>query len=109
MPRPAKPYLWRGWYVTNLGGQRHRLCKEAEGIRVAREAMLRLRGEIEENDGRPFAHLTVSEVTALFLDSVKVERTDYTYQDYRRWLTHFAVKHGHRLARGYNRKLWTGG
>jgi hypothetical protein len=84
MPRPAKPYLWRGWFITNLGGQRHRLCKESEGIKVAREAMLRLRGEIDENGGRPFPGLTVTELVALFLDSVKVERSVHTYDDYRR-------------------------
>jgi integrase len=99
MPRPAKPYLWRGWFITNLGGRRHRLCKESEGIKVAREAMIRLRGEIEENGGRPFPGLTVTELVALFLDSVKVERSVHIYEDYRRWLTEFARRHGHRSAR----------
>ena len=31
MPRRPKPYLHRGWYVTNIGGVRHKLCPEADG------------------------------------------------------------------------------
>jgi hypothetical protein len=58
--------------VTNLGGKRHRLCAEADGLRAARDALLRLRQEVEGNGGRPFPSLTVVELVALFLDSVKV-------------------------------------
>jgi hypothetical protein len=52
MPRPAKPYLCRGWYDTNLGGKRHRLCPEADGLRAAREALAALPHEVHNNGGR---------------------------------------------------------
>jgi integrase len=61
--------------------------------------MLRLRGEIEDNGGRPFPRLTVCELIALFLDSVKIEKTVHAYQDYQRCLTDFAREHGPRPAR----------
>ena len=54
MPRPAKPYLSRGWYVTNLGGKRQQICPAADGLRAAGEALVRLQGEIADNGGRPF-------------------------------------------------------
>jgi integrase len=104
MPRQAKPYLCRGWYVTNLGGKRHRLCREADGLRGAKEALQRLRVEIDDNGGRPFPSLSVTELIALFLDSVKVERSIHTYHDYQRWLTEFARKHGHLQVRAITRQ-----
>lgn len=103
MPRPAQPYLSRGWYVTNLGGKRQRLCPAADGLRAARDALLRLQGEVAENGGRPFPSLTVIELIAMFLDSVKVERSHHTYSDYQRWLTEFARTYGHRPARDITR------
>ena len=103
MPRPAQPYLSRGWYVTNLGGKRQRLCPEAGGLRAAREALLRLQKEVADNGGRPFTDLTVVELIAMFLDSVKVERSHHTYSDYQRWLTEFARTYGRRSARDITR------
>lgn len=35
MARAAKPYLYRGWYVTDSGGTRRKLCLEAEGFERA--------------------------------------------------------------------------
>ncbi len=104
MPRQAKPYLCRGWYVTNIGGKRHRLCREADGLKAARDALQRLRVEIDDNRGRPLPSLSVAELVALFLDDVKVERSIHTYLDYQRWLTEFARKYGHRLARDVTRQ-----
>ena len=91
MPRPAKPYLCRGWYVTNLGGKPQRLCPEADGLRAAKDALLHLQQEVQGNgwsgfslpDGR-------GNFVALFLNSVKVERSHHTYLNYQRWLTEFA-------------------
>ena len=104
MSRPAKPYLCRGWYVTNLGGKRHRLCPEADGLRASRDALFRLQQEVEGSGGRAFPSLTVVEMLAMFLDSVKVERSHHTYLDYQRWLTEFARVHGRRPARDVARQ-----
>jgi hypothetical protein len=104
MPRPAKPYPCRGWYVTNLGGTRHRLCPLEDGPRAAAESLSKLRQEFRSNGGRPFPTLTVAELGALFLESVQVERTVHTYLDYRRWLLEFARRHGHRQVRDITRQ-----
>src|SRR4051812_29671055 len=104
MPRPAKPYLHRGWYVTNVGGVRHKLCREADGLQAAEDAFLALRQERRHNGGRTFPNLRVVELVALFLDTLKVEKSHHTYLDYQRWLTEFARQHGVRLAREITRQ-----
>jgi hypothetical protein len=86
MPRSAKPYLHRGWWVTNIGGPRHKLCREEEGFEAAQDAFDELRQERRQNGGRTFPKLRVTELVALFLDSVKVEKTQHTYLSYQRWL-----------------------
>lgn len=35
MARAPKPYLYRGWYVTDAGGSRRKLCPEADGFERA--------------------------------------------------------------------------
>jgi hypothetical protein len=35
MPRTPKPHLHRGWYVSNVGGERHEPCRESEGKKAA--------------------------------------------------------------------------
>jgi hypothetical protein len=42
MPRKAKAYLHRGWFVTNLNSQRHKLCREEEGYESAQVALGKL-------------------------------------------------------------------
>jgi len=44
MPRPAKPYVHRGWWVTNIGGTRPKLCREE-----AKDAFLALRQEQKQS------------------------------------------------------------
>ncbi len=82
MPRQTKPYLCRCWYVNNIGGKRHRLCRQADGLKAARDTLQRLRVEIDDNSNRPLPSLSVAELVALFLDNVKVERSIHTYIDY---------------------------
>jgi hypothetical protein len=48
MPRPAKPYLHRGWWVTNFGGARQKLCRENEGQVAARDALDALRHDHQQ-------------------------------------------------------------
>ena len=103
MPRPAKPYLHRGWWVTNLGGSRQKLCPEGEGPSAAREAFDALRQEQKNLGASTFRKLRVVELIALFLDTVKVEKSQSTYSDYQRWLTEFAKLHGNRLVREITR------
>lgn len=35
MPRAAKPFLYRGWYITKSGGSIRKLCPESEGFERA--------------------------------------------------------------------------
>ncbi|HWG47479.1 MAG TPA: tyrosine-type recombinase/integrase [Gemmataceae bacterium] len=104
MPRPAKPYLHRGWWVTNIGGTRHKLCREEDGCEAAQDAFDELRQERRQNGGCSFPNLRVAELVALFLDTVKIEKSFHTYLDYQRWLTEFAKLHSHRPARGILRQ-----
>ena len=40
MPRIPKPFLHKGWYKTNAGGNRqHPLCREEEGLTQARRLL----------------------------------------------------------------------
>jgi integrase len=104
MPRQAKPYLHRGWWVTNIGGNRHKLCREEEGHDAAADAFDNLKQERRHNMGRTFPKLRVIELVALFLDSMKVEKSHHTYLDYQRWLTEFSNSHGNDLAREVSRQ-----
>jgi site-specific recombinase XerD len=54
--------------------------------------------------GSTARNLTVSELFAVFLAAVKVERSQYTYADYQRWLTEFARVHGRKKARDITRR-----
>lgn len=97
MARPAKPYPWRGWYVTNLGTKRHKLCPVKAGRTAANDALFALRQERQQNNGRDFPRLRVVELVALFLATVKVEDSESTLRTYRRWLTEFSNQHDERL------------
>src|SRR5947209_2800612 len=96
MSRRPKPYLHRGWYVTNVGGHRHKLCTEEAGREAAENALLDLLQQRRRPGGRNNPRLTVAEMVALFLDSVQVERSPGTYDNYRRWLEEFCKFHGSR-------------
>src|SRR5256885_1471854 len=65
MPRPAKPYLHRGWWVTNVGGTRSKLCREEDGKESAEDAFLKLRQARRDSDGRIFPDLKVEQLTTL--------------------------------------------
>jgi integrase len=55
--------------------------------------------EQDQNGGRARPSLTVAELIALFLDTVRVENSGPTYDQYRRWLSKFAKVHGSQQAR----------
>jgi hypothetical protein len=75
---------YSGWHVSNIVGKHHRLCPEADALRGAREALGLLQREVADNGGRSFANITVIELIAMFLDSVKGERFHHTESDYQR-------------------------
>jgi integrase len=108
MPREAKPYVERGWYISCPAGRRLRLCPQEEGMARAkellREELVRISNEKRQHAGRLPRDLCVVDLFALFLDSVKVECTEYTYSDYRLWLRRFAEQHGRRKARDVGKR-----
>jgi integrase len=103
MPREAKPYVERGWYISRPFGQYLRLCPESDGMTEAKRLLKlelgRLEGERDRMGGRLAPKLTVTELFVLFLESVEAEKDDDTFRDYQRWCTEFAKDYGHRPAR----------
>lgn len=89
MPRQAKPYLHRGWWVTNRGGSRQKLCPKEAGRATALDAFRKLQKQHEENERQKYRPMTVAELVALFLASVKAEKSASTFTNYQRWLTDF--------------------
>ena len=103
MPRQAKPTsVAVGTSPTSAAS----VTASAVRRTVSRlpETRSKARVEIDDNSGRPLPSLTVTELVALFLDNVKVERSIHTYLDYQRWLTEFAWQYGHRPARDVTRQ-----
>lgn len=94
MPKSPRPFRWRnGWY-TDAGGSRTFLLPGTSSRRDAEAELRRLLTERDQNDGRASSNLTVSELFALFLDTVKVENDPTTYDQYQRGLTRFAQELG---------------
>ncbi len=105
MPRTPKPFFWRdGWY-TDFGGQRTLLTKGKQNKAAAEDALLRLRHQKIDDNGKVYPELTVVQLIDLFLDAVQVEKTNFTYVDYKRWLHEFAKQHGQRKARDVTRLM----
>src|SRR5262249_7056280 len=107
MPREAKPYIERGWYVSRPMGVYLRLCRVAEGMTEAKRLLKvelgKLEAEREQTGGRLPTKLTVTELLLLFLAAVKAEKDEATSGDYQRWCTEFAREYGHKPARSITR------
>lgn len=107
MPREAKPYVERGWYISRAAGQYMNLCPVAEGMSEAR-CLLKLKvGELEaereQMSGRLAPKLTVVELFVAFLEHVKLTKTEATFLDYQRWCTEFANEYGNKTVRSLTR------
>ncbi len=102
MPREAKPYLERGWYVSRPHGQYLRLCAQSDGMTEARRLLKLELGRLEEDrekmGGRLPAKLTVTEMFVYFLEDVLATKDKDTFHDYQRWCTEFAREHGNKPA-----------
>src|SRR5207237_9672529 len=98
MPRQAKPYVERGWYISRPFGQYLRLCPVEEGMTEARRLLKlelgRLEADREKMGGRLPAKLTVTEMFVLFLEDVQATKDEDTFHDYQRWCTECAKGHG---------------
>jgi integrase len=107
MPRPAKPYPERDWYITRAGGEYVKLCRRSEGMAKAksllRDHLKKRQQEKERTGGRGLARLTVPELFAMFLETVEAEKSPHTFADYQRWCAEFARLHVKRQARDVTR------
>jgi integrase len=103
MPREAKPYVERGWYISRPNNQYLKLCPVSDGMteakRLLREKLAAMDAERQQMGGRLAPKLTVEELFGLFLDVVQAEKDEDTYLDYRRWCAEFVDAHGSRPAR----------
>lgn len=107
MPRLAKPYKERGWYISRAGGEYLRLCPIQEGMAKAK-SLLRVhlekrQQEKQRSGGLVQAKLTVSELFIEFLKTVEAEKSADTFAYYQRWCVEFAKKYGNRQARDVTR------
>lgn len=115
MPRQAKPYAERGWYISRPNGTYLKLCPIADGMGEARRVLKLKLAELEQErdpTGRQPTRLTVTELFGLFLEDVQTNKDEDTFRDYQRWCTEFARQYGNKPARSVTRaeandfKLW---
>lgn len=103
MPREAKPYVERGWYISRPHGTYLRLCPAEQGMGEARRVLKLKLGELEQEreqmGGRLPARLTVTELMEAFLEAVEVEKDPDTFLYYQRWCSEFAKSYGGKLVR----------
>ena len=73
MPRQAKPYLKRDWYISRPGGEYLKLCHRSEGKTKANailcEHLSRRQQEKTQNGGRALHSLTVKELFVMFREA----------------------------------------
>src|ERR1700722_7511344 len=100
MPRRPKPFFYRGWWCTNVGGSRTKLAKGHADRAAAEDALLDLLQEMRRSATRKtFPQLTVLDLCHQFLDWVEFNLAKATYEDYRRWLKKWCALHGKKRAR----------
>jgi integrase len=97
MSRRPKPFPHRGWYVTNAGGERTKLCRVEEGYRNAELALARLLVEQQDRRKNRAVLRPVYDLVDEFLDMKKVERAEATYEQYRYMLKPFRERYGMRM------------
>lgn len=117
MSRPAKPFKHEGWYKTNIGGKRTKLCKIECGFKAAEDALAKLRVTRQEAVASGHAHAPpgagiaivirsklVGEVHDEFLDIVQADNSPDTYRFYVEKLKVFFDRFGHRDIRSLTQK-----
>lgn len=100
MPRQPKPFFHRGWWVTDVGGQRTKL---AQGRANRKQADIVFHDMLSKVDysasGKTVPQVAVWELCEQFLDWVKIHRAAKTFSDYHDWLARWIKLNGTRLAR----------
>jgi integrase len=100
MPRVPKPFFHRGWWVTDVGGQRTKLAHGRNNRQQAKQALLEMLAKASYSPaGKTTPQLAVWELCEQFLDWVKIHRSPKTFADYHDGLSHWVKLHGKRRAR----------
>lgn len=100
MPRQAKPFKYRGWWATKVGGVWNKLCPDSEPRKTAEKLLRELLVQRDSAPaGKPAPLLAVWELCDQFLDFVKLNRAERTFQDYHDCLQPWVKLHGKTTAR----------
>jgi integrase len=117
MPKAPKPYKYRGYFCTSVGGTQHqKLCPVEDGVEQAKYALARLivqrADEPASEKPRKGLAATVAEAHDEYLDYIKAERSAKTYTHRIDMLRPFYKRFGHRKLRdltlrdGLEYKTW---
>ena len=83
MPRPAKAFKYRGWWTTKVGGVFNKLCPADRPRKTADKLLRELLVKRDNAPAvKPASLLMVWELCDQFLDFVKLNRAERTFQDY---------------------------
>lgn len=115
MPRKPRPRLHQGWWITDVGGVRTKLCKEEDGVEVAVVALEKLLAEQESDraearkagildDGSSY---TFGELAALFLRHKELNNPKVTQKYYQSLLKPLVKKYGKMQVKKMNLGHWT--
>jgi hypothetical protein len=111
MPRQAKPYVERGWFVSRPGGRYLKQCLAEQGVGEARRVLTLKLAELETEQGRMGGRLagavTVTDLFVAFLEEVQATKDPDTFRYYQRRCTEFAKLHGTKPARQITRAVAT--
>ena len=100
MPRQAKPFFHRGWWVTDVGGTRTKLAHGRENRKQAEQAFHEMLAQADyKPEAKTVQQVAVWELCEQFLDWVKIHRAEKTFTDYHDQLKRWVKLHGKRLAR----------
>lgn len=100
MPRQAKPFFHRGWWVTDVGGQRTKLAQGSENRKQTEQAFHEMLAKVAyAPEAKTVQQVAVWELCEQFLDWVKIHRAEKTFSDYHDWLQRWVKLHGKRPAR----------
>src|SRR5947208_3588713 len=94
MPRQVKPFFHRGWWVTDVGGQRTKLAHGRENRKQAEQAFHELVAQASyAPEGKTVQQLAVWELCDQFLEWVEIHRSERTFSDYHDWLSRWVKLH----------------
>src|SRR5262245_6475321 len=100
MPRRAKPFFHRGWWVTDVGGQRTKLAQGRENRKQAEQAFHEMLAKASYSpEAKTVQQVAVWELCEQFLDWVQIHRAEKTFSDYHDCLSRWVKLHGKKLAR----------